>query len=137
MSSMRTVAAIAALLVAPFVAAQQASAPSTMATASAADGAPTVMAVWVEKKIFFPYAAFTAFYSCDGLRNKVHADDSGPLDPACGCPVCARWSRGYLRHLLSVAEPTAPFMTAMVSRSSPASVRKGPSSEVTSWSPNR
>ena len=29
------------------------------------------------------------------------------LDPACGCPVCARWSRGYLRHLLSVAEPTA------------------------------
>ena len=73
MSSMRTVAAIAALLVAPFVAAQQASAPSTMATASAADGAPTVMAVWVEKKIFFPYAAFTAFYSCDGLRNKVHA----------------------------------------------------------------
>jgi hypothetical protein len=73
MSSMRTVAAIAALLVTPFVAAQQASAPSTMATASAADGAPTVMAVWVEKEIFFPYAAFTAFYSCDGLRNKVRA----------------------------------------------------------------
>jgi queuine tRNA-ribosyltransferase len=22
--------------------------------------------------------------------------------------VCARWSRAYLRHLLSVAEPTAP-----------------------------
>jgi queuine tRNA-ribosyltransferase len=22
--------------------------------------------------------------------------------------VCARWSRGYLRHLLSVSEPTAP-----------------------------
>jgi queuine tRNA-ribosyltransferase len=42
------------------------------------------------------------------LRNRRFADDTGPLDPACACPVCARWSRGYLRHLLSVAEPTAP-----------------------------
>jgi queuine tRNA-ribosyltransferase len=31
-----------------------------------------------------------------------------PLDPECGCPVCARWSRSYLRHLLVVDEPTAP-----------------------------
>ena len=30
-----------------------------------------------------------------------------PLDPACGCGTCARWSRGYLRHLLAVGEPTA------------------------------
>jgi queuine tRNA-ribosyltransferase len=42
------------------------------------------------------------------LRNRRYAADAGPLDPTCGCPVCARWSRGYLRHLLSVAEPTAP-----------------------------
>ncbi|HEX6423737.1 MAG TPA: tRNA guanosine(34) transglycosylase Tgt [Acidimicrobiales bacterium] len=42
------------------------------------------------------------------LRNRRFATDGGPLDPDCGCPVCARWSRGYLRHLLSVAEPTAP-----------------------------
>jgi queuine tRNA-ribosyltransferase len=42
------------------------------------------------------------------LRNRRFASDAGPLDPACGCPVCARWSRGYLRHLLSVAEPSAP-----------------------------
>ena len=40
------------------------------------------------------------------LRNAVHARDDGPLDPACPCPTCARWSRGYLRHLLSVGEPT-------------------------------
>ena len=42
---------------------------------------------------------------------RAHADapalDDGPLDATCGCPVCARWSRGYLRHLLLVAEPTA------------------------------
>ncbi len=40
------------------------------------------------------------------LRNAVHARDDRPLDPACPCPTCARWSRGYLRHLLSVGEPT-------------------------------
>jgi queuine tRNA-ribosyltransferase len=35
------------------------------------------------------------------------AGHDGPLDDACGCRVCARFSRGYLRHLLSVGEPTA------------------------------
>ncbi len=42
------------------------------------------------------------------LRNRRYAEDTGPLDETCACPVCARWSRGYLRHLLSVDEPTAP-----------------------------
>jgi len=41
------------------------------------------------------------------LRNAVHARDDGPVDPACPCPTCARWSRGYLRHLQGVGEPTA------------------------------
>jgi queuine tRNA-ribosyltransferase len=41
------------------------------------------------------------------LRNAVHLKDPGPLDPACGCAVCRRWSRAYLRHLLLVSEPTA------------------------------
>jgi len=41
------------------------------------------------------------------LRNARYARDAGPLDPTCGCPVCARWSRGYLRHLLQVQEPTS------------------------------
>jgi queuine tRNA-ribosyltransferase len=40
------------------------------------------------------------------LRNAVHTRDDGPLDGACPCPTCERWSRGYLRHLLSVGEPT-------------------------------
>ena len=47
------------------------------------------------------------------LRNRRFADDPDPIDPACGCPVCARWSRGYLRHLLSVAEPTAPRLLTL------------------------
>ena len=41
------------------------------------------------------------------LKNRRFADDAGPLDPTCACAVCGRWSRGYLRHLLSVDEPTA------------------------------
>ena len=41
------------------------------------------------------------------LRNAVHARDDGPIDPSCSCSTCARWSRGYLRHLLAVGEPTA------------------------------
>ncbi|HZM32162.1 MAG TPA: tRNA guanosine(34) transglycosylase Tgt [Acidimicrobiales bacterium] len=47
------------------------------------------------------------------LRNRRYAADDGPLDPTCGCAVCARWSRGYLRHLLSVAEPTAPRLLTL------------------------
>jgi queuine tRNA-ribosyltransferase len=41
------------------------------------------------------------------LRNAAFTSDAGPLDPTCSCPVCRRWSRGYLRHLLRVQEPTA------------------------------
>ena len=41
------------------------------------------------------------------LRNARFIADDGPLDAACPCSTCARWSRGYLRHLLSVQEPTA------------------------------
>ena len=41
------------------------------------------------------------------LRNARHARDPGPLDPSCGCAVCGRWSRAYLRHLLQVSEPTS------------------------------
>lgn len=47
------------------------------------------------------------------LRNQRFAEDTGPVDPTCACPVCARWSRGYLRHLLSVAEPTAPRLLTL------------------------
>jgi len=41
------------------------------------------------------------------LRRQANAESDQPLDPACGCAVCARWSRAYLRHLLMVDEPTA------------------------------
>jgi queuine tRNA-ribosyltransferase len=41
------------------------------------------------------------------LKNARYEADEGPLDPTCGCPVCARWSRAYLRHLFRVGEPVA------------------------------
>ena len=40
--------------------------------------------------------------SSDGRHNVKRAEwrsDAGPLDAACRCTVCARFSRGYLRHL--------------------------------------
>jgi queuine tRNA-ribosyltransferase len=41
------------------------------------------------------------------LRNAVHARSDEPIDPTCQCEVCRRHSRGYLRHLFQVGEPTA------------------------------
>ena len=41
------------------------------------------------------------------LRNAASARDDSPLDGACPCPVCARWSRAYLRHLLRTGDPGA------------------------------
>ena len=33
------------------------------------------------------------------IRNAVHATDTGPIDPDCGCYTCRNYSRAYLRHL--------------------------------------
>ena len=38
------------------------------------------------------------------MRNLAHQNDSGPLDPACDCLACTRFSRAYLRHLLVAGE---------------------------------
>jgi queuine tRNA-ribosyltransferase len=38
------------------------------------------------------------------IRNAKFAEDTGPLDPACGCAVCATWSRAYLHHLVRSGE---------------------------------
>ena len=36
-----------------------------------------------------------------------------PLDSTCGCGVCRRHSRGYLRHLFQVGEPTASRLVSL------------------------
>jgi queuine tRNA-ribosyltransferase len=44
------------------------------------------------------------------LRNARFAEDSGPLDPACGCPTCTRFSRAYLHHVVKAQEIIAAML---------------------------
>ena len=44
------------------------------------------------------------------IRNAKHAMDSEPIDSECGCSVCRRYSRGYLRHLYQAGEMNAAIM---------------------------
>jgi queuine tRNA-ribosyltransferase len=46
----------------------------------------------------------TGRFQAKAARN---AELDEPLDSTCTCEVCARHSRGYIRHLLQVGEPTA------------------------------
>ncbi len=39
------------------------------------------------------------------IKNKQFAEDQNPPDPSCDCPVCRRYSRAYLRHLMQSSEP--------------------------------
>jgi hypothetical protein len=45
--------------------------PGAIPAATSGEATAPVMAVWVEQQIHFPYMAFTAYYSCDGLEAKV------------------------------------------------------------------
>jgi queuine tRNA-ribosyltransferase len=38
------------------------------------------------------------------IRNAKYAEDNGPLDPGCDCPVCSNYSRAYLHHLIRSKE---------------------------------
>src|SRR5690606_602538 len=41
------------------------------------------------------------------VKRVANARSIDPVDPTCPCPTCARYSRGYLRHLLQVGELSA------------------------------
>jgi queuine tRNA-ribosyltransferase len=49
-------------------------------------------------------------FQAKALRN---ADLDEPLDAGCACEVCHRHSRGYIRHLLPVGEPTASRLLSL------------------------
>ncbi len=38
------------------------------------------------------------------LNNAKYERDQNPIDPKCSCPICKRYSRGYLRHLFKAKE---------------------------------
>ena len=47
------------------------------------------------------------------IKQARYAKDSGPLDPACGCRVCQRYSRAYLRHLYAANEVLAQVLNTI------------------------
>ena len=38
------------------------------------------------------------------IRNAKFAEDQGPIDDRCTCPVCATWTRAYVHHLIRSGE---------------------------------
>ena len=38
------------------------------------------------------------------FKNARHADDPRPLDEACTCPACSKYSRAYLHHVFRAGE---------------------------------
>ena len=47
------------------------------------------------------------------LRNQAWRADPRPLDPDCDCPACARFSRGFLRHLCVTGEMLGPVLLTL------------------------
>jgi queuine tRNA-ribosyltransferase len=47
------------------------------------------------------------------IKQARYARDSGPLDPACECRVCQRYSRSYLRHLYAANEVLAQVLNTI------------------------
>jgi queuine tRNA-ribosyltransferase len=47
------------------------------------------------------------------IKNARFATDDGLLDPKCGCKVCARYSRAYLRHLYASNELLAQTLNTI------------------------
>ncbi len=45
------------------------------------------------------------------LRRSVYKFSEEPLDPACACPVCAKYTRAYLHHLVKTQEPLGWTLT--------------------------
>jgi queuine tRNA-ribosyltransferase len=47
------------------------------------------------------------------IKNRQYAEDQGPPDPNCGCLVCRRYSRAYLRHLMAAQEPLSAVLNTL------------------------
>jgi queuine tRNA-ribosyltransferase len=47
------------------------------------------------------------------IKNRKFAEDQGPPDPNCGCMVCRRYTRAYLRHLMQAGEPLSATLNTI------------------------
>jgi queuine tRNA-ribosyltransferase len=58
-------------------------------------------------------ARHACLYTSEGrvlIKNSRYAEDERPIDPACSCSVCRRYTRAYLRHLFAAGELTAAIL---------------------------
>ena len=49
----------------------------------------------------------------DEHQEQEYAEDQGPIDAGCGCMVCRRYSRAYLRHLFAAGEPLGATLNSI------------------------
>jgi len=47
------------------------------------------------------------------IKKLDNAEDQGPIDAGCGCSVCKRYSRAYLRHLFASGEPLGATLNSI------------------------
>ena len=47
------------------------------------------------------------------IKNAKYERDESPIDPACNCPTCRRYSKAYLRHLFKAEEMLAMRLAVM------------------------
>ncbi|MEO6803232.1 MAG: tRNA guanosine(34) transglycosylase Tgt [Granulicella sp.] len=47
------------------------------------------------------------------IKKKDYAEDQGPIDAKCGCMVCGRYTRAYLRHLYASGEPLSAVLNSV------------------------
>jgi len=52
-------------------------------------------------------------YGIININNKKYDRDMTPIDPNCGCPVCQRYSKAYIRHLLKAEEMLSQRLLVM------------------------
>jgi len=47
------------------------------------------------------------------IKKKEYAEDQGAIDAECGCMVCRRYTRAYLRHLFASGEPLSAVLNSV------------------------
>ncbi len=47
------------------------------------------------------------------IKNRRYAEDRNPPDPTCACLVCRRYTRAYLRHLMTAQEPLSAVLNTI------------------------
>ncbi len=53
------------------------------------------------------------FYETINITNEQYKDDFAPVDAACDCLLCTKYTKAYLKHLFKVADPLAGRLASM------------------------